>query len=288
MRRFYYFLIVLSTLLIIFLSFISLGDNIIQTSYQTYKSNQIDFLKIKNLTSNYLNLYSNILKCNLNYTHKWTPSLTIDQYDPSTIDYTQVVSESTHDYRINRAIVIYYPIEISSTYEPEFKWFYQSWLEMQKYEPEKWRTDIILYINSYAADSSVMKFFESLNCTFGNKRLSRFNVPMCRLINYVPLKDRLFDKGLNKFDADDESANLYQHLYHKVNIFSTNVDELRQFYVNLKEKLSQYGYLDSILVAFDGYNDLKDTYDFLIRSDMVSLLLEVLFIRSFFIFRMFF
>lgn len=34
------------------------------------------------------------------------------------------------------------------SYEPELRWFIRSWIEIMKYEPELWRTDLILYVEN--------------------------------------------------------------------------------------------------------------------------------------------
>lgn len=271
MKRFYYVLIVFSTILIIFLSFLSFTDNVLSVvKFQKIeKNNNTDCTRVLttisddvDLTINYLKLYPNVLECRLNYS-------TVSVDNGAQIDYTQPANESTHEYRLNRAIIFYFPIEKSENFIPEFKWLYQSWLDMQNYEPDRWRTDLIFFIDS-TGDENVLNLFESYNCKFQNRRINRLDKPMCRLLNYKPLRDRLIDKGLNKFSADSLSANIYHYLYQKVNIFAENLDGLGEFYMHIKEKLSHYSYIDSILIAFDGYEDLKENYDLIMRSDMVS------------------
>ena len=276
MKQCYFLLIVFSTVLIILLGILGLGEDFLfETTFPTKKiKNDSDcsasrspstINSTKNINPvNYLTLYPNLLECRFNYSREST----------LTTDYTQVVNETAHDFRINRAIIFYYPIENSANFEPEFKWLFESWIEMQKFEPDKWRTDLIFFINSNG-DQKIIDFFESYNCRFTNKRLYRLDKPMCRLIDYSPIKDRQMDKGLNKFDnvgssVDSLSTDLYHHLYHKVDIFSDNSDELGEFYVNIKEKLSHYSYVDSILIAFDGFKEINETYDLIMRSDMVS------------------
>jgi hypothetical protein len=268
MKQCYLLLIVFSTVLIIILGFVGLGDNLLFETKIQINGNIADYSTINTTKTisniNYLTLYPNLRECRLNYSRE----------SAINTDYTQVVNETAHEYRINRAIIFYYPIENSANFEPEFKWLFQSWLEMQTFEPDRWRTDLIFFINSNG-DKKIIDFFETYNCRFTNKRFYRLDKPMCRLVNYIPIKDRLLDKGLNKFDyvgssVDSLSNDLYHYLYQKVNIFSENFDELSEFYVNIKEKLSHYSYVDSILIAFDGYKEINETYDLIMRSDMVG------------------
>ena len=274
MKRCYYILIIFSTTVIVLLSFFSFGDNLFESSVGQNEIDKKPSCFSKNTSSsfkeNYLSLYPNLLKCHLNYSFEWISNA---NKQPIFNDYTQSANETTHEYRINRAIIFYYPIEMSANFEPEFKWLYQSWIEMQKYEPDRWRTDLIFFINPKSGNNA-LELLQSYNCKFENKRVSREDRPLCRLIAYTPLKNRMMDKGLNKFynidlNPDSLSSNFYQHLFHKVNIFGNNSNELGEFYVHAKEKLSHYNYLDSILVAFEGYIQFNETYDLIMRSDMV-------------------
>ena len=79
---------------------------------------------------------------------------------------------------------------------PEFKWLYRTWIETQKGEPKKWRTDLIIFIenNSTFFKSKNAQFFDELDCKFENKRTSKSDRPMCTLINYVALNKRKFPK----------------------------------------------------------------------------------------------
>ena len=66
-----------------------------------------------------------------------------------------------------------------------------------------------------------------------------------------------------------DTNEIYKHLLADLDIFSDASDNLAPFYALLKSKIAHYGYLDSILMAFDGYKVLKEAgYDFLVRSDM--------------------
>ena len=137
---------------------------------------------------------------------------------------------------------------------------------MQTYEPEKWRTDLIVFVendlNYFKNDTS---FLNQLNCSFSHKRISELDMPMCTLIHYVSLKKR----NLPQFADNMKRHEKYDHLLTKIDVFNDDEQNLLPFLHILKSGLSHYGYLDSILMAFEGYNYLKAAgYDYLIRSDM--------------------
>ncbi len=162
-----------------------------------------------------------------------------------------------------KGVIVYFPIELVDNFVLEFKWFYRSWIEMQKSEPAKWRTDLVIFIENDATFFKDNKsFLNELNCTFQNKRTSKADKPMCTLVNYIALKKRSTENILSKgFD--------YDTLLSDVDIFSDKPENLAKFYAISKANLIKYGYVDSILMAFDGYEYFKSAgYDFLIRSDM--------------------
>ena len=187
----------------------------------------------------------------------------------------------------------------------EFRWLYRSWIEMTKSEPSKWRTDLLVFLTDHPMIQRV-DVFKQLNCSFKNKRRSSLDLPMCCLINYVPISERNIskdklnpDKFMDQFIHFDKEIFNYQYLLNEVNIFPSkeaknyepidkaqkvdnttttfnsdqpsiqeNVD-LKFYYYFLKKTLSSYSYVDSILIAFDGYEYFKKGgYNFLIRSDM--------------------
>lgn len=164
---------------------------------------------------------------------------------------------------------MYFPIELNLNYMYEFKWLYRSWIEMQKSEPSKWRTDLIVFIQKDEALFGKADFFlNELNCSFTNVRTSNTDEPMCTLLNYTPIRHRKLNTTATQRTFADSRAR-YHHLLENVNIFDDSPQNLNPFYTFLKEKLSNYGYVDSILMAFDGYDYLnKAGYNYLIRSDM--------------------
>jgi len=84
---------------------------------------------------------------------------------------------------------------------------------------------------------------------------------MCSLIKYIPLKQRFLS------NSKQNKVNIYDYMLNNVNIF--NDDQAILFYSFLKTRIANYSYLDSILMAFDGWNYFKSAgYNYLIRSDM--------------------
>jgi hypothetical protein len=208
-----------------------------------------------NSSLNFLSRYPFLLKCNSNYTVPWSTSPTGFQNNKNA---------GSHMLRIVRGILVYYPVDRSSSYEPEFKWFYQSWLEMLKSEPAKWRTDLLVFIDDKPNDD-IKTFFVQYNCTFDNVRSTSQDMPLCRLIAYKPLKDRTFGTFDDTKLVDD---NYVKRFIDNVDIFDDKSSQLNLFKFNLKSSLANYPYVDSILIAFEAFNILRDTYTFLVRSDM--------------------
>ncbi len=157
-------------------------------------------------------------------------------------------------------MLFYFPIESAGHFEIEFEWLYTSCIEMQKSEPAKWRTDLILLINNdpvFFKDNS--SFLDKLNCSFLNRRTSKLDRPMCTLVNYTPLKNR----STKAPPVNPDYAKLL------ADMFSDMPENLAAFYSLAKENLKNYPPVDSILVGFDGYAYLKSAeFDFVMRSDM--------------------
>ena len=61
----------------------------------------------------------------------------------------------------------------------------------------------------------------------------------------------------------------YEYILNNIDIFDDDLENLGEFYSMMKKNLVNYGYLNSILMGFEGYAYFKRAkYDFLIRSDM--------------------
>ena len=151
--------------------------------------------------------YSHLIECVTPYAQPWSPpSLSKNQNNitqqqkqklplPINIaEYARPASNETHLLRLIRAVLVYFPIESTPNFEPELKWLYRSWIESQKYESEKWRTDLIIFLerdkNWFGDGSGSPLFFKNLNCTFKNLRRDKTDKPMCTLIEFVPLQKR--------------------------------------------------------------------------------------------------
>jgi hypothetical protein len=205
--------------------------------------------------------FPNLLKCRHSY-NEWQTGQTVtgNPTDEVRNTYRQPASNETHKLTVTRGVVVYFPIKSIDYFQPELKWMYRSWIEMQKYEPKRWRTDLIVFLEKDEAIlASKGLFFKNLNCTFTNIRTSENDAPMCTLIEFVTLPKR---KILKQFSS-------YERLLNDLNIFSQNDQDLDEFYSLLNGSLNHYGYLNSILMAFDGYKYFKSAgFDYLIRSDL--------------------
>lgn len=193
---------------------------------------------------NYLQRFPNLLDCKNSY-RPW-------QFKHKVFPYSQPAPVELHEVRITRALMVQFPIEKMEHYVYELKWLYKSWTNMLKYEPLKWRTDLVIFIEN---DSSVFSrpdfFLNELNCRFNNLRKSPEDKPMCTLLNYMPLKKRNYwsTDWRKEFNTSEEK---YNHLLEKVNVFETKPKEFEPFYKMLRRELDDYVYVDSILIAFDG------------------------------------
>ena len=231
------------------------------------RTTTIDTTPAKNLEiGSYLSKYPFLLDCPNNQQNKWTQveDLSTGVFND---EYAMPAPNQMHSERILRAVLLFFPIELVSNFEFEFKWFYKSWIEMQKHEPVKWRTDIILFMEkdlNFLREKG--KFLSDLGCSFDNRRQNRSENPMCTLIEYTPINKRHLETWDSKFTI---VADKYIHLLDKVNIFDDDESNLDLFYTTIKKSLKKYGYADSILMAFDGYEYFQSAgYDYLIRSDM--------------------
>ena len=152
-------------------------------------------------------------------------------------------------------MVLYFPIDKTEHYEPEIKWLYRSWIEMQKSEPLLWRTDLIIFIRNDPAYFNNPSFFlNQLNCEFTNRRDSKSDKPMCTLIAYESLSTR----KVRTLKPDLEKN--YEHFLANVNIFNGLSKDIEQFYAFCQKAFRDYRFADSIVVAFDGYEYFKVGY----------------------------
>ena len=228
-----YFLIILIPILLIWLNTSKLKKKKEQTITILDKDNFEDIL-VHNNNHNYLSKYKNILKCNKINLPQWTESSLKNRSTSLKFDYSEPASNHTHNDRVLRAVIVYFPIDKQKHFEYEFKWFYRSWIEMLKYEPVQWRTDLIVFIqndNEYFKNSNF--FLNELKCSFENIRKSKFSKPMCTLIDYLPLNKRKlkrYDNEIFKIEEGDKKLLKFLYLLEKIDIFSNNETNLLPFY----------------------------------------------------------
>jgi hypothetical protein len=237
------------TVIAIFLNFLSLRNKII-TKNNVLKDKQIEKI-----------LYPELLSC-LNYYDNSILNETIRN------NYSIEADIRLHESRIVRSIILYYPIDNHVTFKHEFRWLYFSWIEMQKYEPNRWRTDLILFLDDKILNSNndSKHFFKDLDCKIENRRHSKEDKPMCTIIDYIPISKRITKHNVTYLKSIDPLI-LFSHLYKDINIFDDNDLNIWKFHAILKD-LSHYVYVDSVMMAFEGYKYFQNKYDFVIRSDM--------------------
>lgn len=178
--------------------------------------------------------YPHFLECNNKDLPKWSLANMFSESKEE--EYAKPAKESTHALRITRAMLLYFPTERMEDFLPEFRWLYRTWIEMQKSEPLKWRTDLVVFI-----DKNVNELNE-LNCSYQNTRKSDLDEPMCTFLPYKALKNRRLTK-LNAplfrkediYEYIDVNKNIdekYEYLLNRVDIFSDEESNLLPFFVS--------------------------------------------------------
>jgi hypothetical protein len=218
--------------------------------------------------TNYLARYPFLLDCKTDY-NKLDPRNITNVQDPD-YNYMQPADKATFKQRITRAILVYFPIAKIDYFEIELRWLYRSWIHMQTYESTKWRTDLIVFVDTTLTThfSNASFFMHQMQCSLSNKRTSAEQKPMCTLIHYRSVLDRN-DSFINDQDPRLADPDFFEYLSTKIDIFNLARNESGHFLSYLKANLATYHYLDSILMAFEGYDYFKSAgFDHLIRSDM--------------------
>ena len=262
MKKIYKIFIILISFVSISLILSNLFNNVAPDLPAISHNEAKDCPKTEEIVS-YLKRYPFFLKCKNPY-NSWSP----DGYNSvGKYDYTKAADEKLHDLRITRALIFYFPIDKIDYFKNEFLWLYRSWLNMLRYEPAKWRTDLIFFTHNEPKLYNKTRFFENTNCSFRNRRRSANDKPMCTLINYDPIKSRNFSAKSSYFKQEPKN---YKYFFNTFDIFNEDGPKgSEEFYKFIKEGISGYNYVDSILMAFDGYDYFKKAgYDFLVRSDM--------------------
>jgi hypothetical protein len=142
---------------------------------------------------------------------------------------------------ITRGIVIFYPHNQEAGFLPELRWLYRSWIEMMKYEPSLWRTDLVIYTSNYTSN------LQNLGCILGHIRLDRQEGPVCRVFLYERLSSR-----------DITNPNRTYDYYRQID---TDREE------SLVRFLGTYEYVDSINIMTECYPSFS-MYDYILRSDI--------------------
>ncbi|OQR89786.1 hypothetical protein THRCLA_09582 [Thraustotheca clavata] len=95
-------------------------------------------------------------------------------------------SNSSKQTTFVRAAVIYLPTKANTRFLSEFRWFHRSWVEMLKYQPANWRTDIVVF------SDGPIPLIDELNCT-SQPRISRTEPNKCVGVqNYTKLQNETF------------------------------------------------------------------------------------------------
>ena len=173
--------------------------------------------------------------------------------------YAKAVAKLKHE-QIMRAIIFHYQNDKSN--DTDFQQLYHSWIEIKKQEPEAWRTDLVVFFNINTARKN--QLFERLNCTITNIRKTKTDSSMCIIVDYKSI----FERDINSLRS---SESIYSILFNDIDIFDKNDDSIWKFHERLKDFYPNE-FIDSILISFDGFEYLKQSYDFLFRSNMNNFL----------------
>lgn len=215
------------------------------------KSKEIDETDAKKTVKyDFLKRYPQLLDCKNDY-NKWSEETAVAE-NGTVYNYSRSASSEYHSNRILRAVIVYFPIDSLANFEHELRWLYRSWIHMMQYEPSKWRTDLVIFTENDPAIFNRSDFFlNALNCKFENLRTSPEQKPMCTLLNYVALEKRNLTTISTMSSTNPDE--LYSHLLNDVDVFSSSLDVFDTLRFVLKKEIGKYRYLNSILMALEGY-----------------------------------
>lgn len=158
-----------------------------------------DDVRKNKLAYNYVKKYVNLRSCVTNYSIEDGEG----GKDEGGYNYSRAASNVSHEWRVTRAVLVYFPLDKVDEYKHEFKWLYRSWVYMLGFEVAKWRTDLVVFIENDTRvfsttpnNESATFFLNDLNCSFGNLRRTSEDLPMCTLIAYTPLSKRNYSVEL--------------------------------------------------------------------------------------------
>ena len=164
-----------------------------------------------------------------------------ENHHHQSMDYSPHLSQPWYQ-SVTRGLIVFYPDQQENNFLPELRWFYRSWIEMMKYEPMVWRTDLIIFSGNFTV------YLQMLGCSFNKIRLDRNEMPQCRVFPYQRLVDRPF-----KLDSVTNYSQYQQ------------IDERRER--KLMQYLRTYEYVDSINIVAEGYPTFS-MYDYILRTDL--------------------
>ena len=142
--------------------------------------------------------------------------------------------------RVQRAIVIFYPVDQRRKFLPEIRWLYRSWLEMMhRGEPKTWRTDLVIFAGHFTRD------LENLACVYNQTRTNNDESPQCRVFPYL----RISARSTPHSNASTDSSR------------------------RLHDDFLFYPYIDSINIIMEGYS-VFSMYDYILRTDIDVFLTE--------------
>lgn len=197
---------------------------------------------------NYAKRYPEFFKCNQEY-NPWS-YLDDNTKQDTQFNYSLPAPYYLHEKRFIRAVVVNFPINHIDHYYYELKWLYRSWTHMIKFEPTRWRTDLVIFVENDRERFDKAQFFlNELNCRFDNVRRSAIDFPMCILVDHKPFKSRKFPTQ-DVFMPNEEK---YRQLFEEVNIYSKNASDFVRLYKMMKSEVNEYNYFDSIIIGFEGY-----------------------------------
>ena len=147
---------------------------------------------------------------------------------------------------IMRALLVFYPSNQEKHFLPELLWFFRSWIEMMKYEPPTWRTDLMIYTTNMT-DNLV-----DLGCSYNRIRNDRQELPQCRVFHY----QRISERDLR----DVNHSHIYQ--FQQINYKRSRL---------ITRYLKTYPYVDSINIINECYPSFA-LYDYVLRTDLDTFL----------------
>ncbi len=130
--------------------------------------NSVPDRSVHEIKYNFLKRYPSVLGCG--NSSKFIQPFGINISKNDDYDYSKPAQKETYELRGVRGVVVYFPIEKFKEFILEFKWMYRSWIEMLKHEPNKWRTDLIVFIDMENVNNGHQDFILSqLNCSLLNR-----------------------------------------------------------------------------------------------------------------------